>query len=224
MIKVAPAILEESMSVVKERIQSVSGLVPFVQVDICDGKFVPSTTIGAAADEAEFATIGQLAREVKLGIELDMMVELGNDAANWLAAIAACKPSAVVLHYGSVQDGSWADIVKALKEMGVVVGLGVHIGTPLSDAIDLVHRYNFSYIQVMGIERVGYGGQEFSDKALEIIKELRKAQPDLRVSVDGGVNLNTVESIKREGVQQLAAGSAIFNVENKREVIRLMQA
>jgi pentose-5-phosphate-3-epimerase len=46
----------------------------------------------------------------------------------------------------------------------------------------------------------------------------------MRVSVDGGVNLNTVESIKRVGVQQLAAGSAIFKAENKEEAIRLLAA
>jgi ribulose-phosphate 3-epimerase len=225
MLKVAPAILEESMSRVRERMQSVSGLVPFVQVDICDGKFVPSITVGASADKAEFVSLRQLATETKLGVELDMMVEISSRVEEWLEAIVACGPGAVVLHYGSVSSSEdWVKVVATLREQGVVMGLGVHIDTPLSDVVELAHTHNFNYLQVMGIESVGYGGQEFSDKALSIIQEINKELPGMMLSVDGGVNLNTIESLKRAGVSQVAVGSAIFNASNKEEVIRLLQA
>lgn len=227
MIRVAPAILEQNFKELAERFRSVSGLVPFVQVDICDGKFVPSKTFGSDAKEESFKKLNKLTKEYKLDIELDMMVRLDADTDNmfdkWMSAIKLSGAKSVVLHYGSTES-KWSEIFKALDNGELMIGLSIHIDTPLGDAINLLNKHNFKYVQVMGIEKVGYGGQSFTDKTLGIIEDIHKELPNILVSVDGGINLNTVDNLKRAGVQQLVAGSAIFNASNKGEIIRLLQA
>lgn len=222
-IRVLPAILEVDIDTIEERFKTVQGLVSAVQVDVCDGQFVPSITFGATGDEVDFIKLKEFSTKYGLSIELDMMVEFGSDIGKWLKAIELSGAKAVVLHYGSVEDDvAWAEAFGKLADSDILVGLGVHIDTPLQDAVELFKQYHFNYIQVMGIERVGYGGQEFSNKAIDIIHKLQDELPGVPVSVDGGVNLNTIEQIKRAGVSAVAAGSAIYKADNKAEVIRLL--
>ena len=43
-MQILPAILPKNFSEIEDKIALVKGIAPLVQVDICDGKFVPSTT------------------------------------------------------------------------------------------------------------------------------------------------------------------------------------
>jgi len=51
MNKVVPAILEQNLSDIVSKLKQVSGLVDLVQIDICDGDFVPSVTYGHKGDK-----------------------------------------------------------------------------------------------------------------------------------------------------------------------------
>ena len=220
-MRVLPAILELDINVIEERFKAVQGLVSAVQVDVCDGAFVPSLTFGATGNEADFIKLKELSIKYDLSIELDMMVELEDGVDRWLKAVELSGAKAVVLHYGSV-DSAWGEVFDKLSDSDVWVGLSVHIDSPLQDIVRLFKQYDFKYIQVMGIERVGYGGQEFSNKAIDIIKKLQDDLPEVLMSVDGGVNLNTIEQIRHTGVSAVVAGSAIYKADNKQEVIRLL--
>ncbi|KKP76360.1 MAG: hypothetical protein UR72_C0002G0006 [Parcubacteria group bacterium GW2011_GWC1_35_21] len=66
----------------------------------------------------------------------------------------------------------------------------------------------------MGIEKVGFQGQEFNKKVLENIKILKERFPDLVISVDGGVNFETVPLLIEAGAMKLIIGSTIFNTDD----------
>lgn len=66
----------------------------------------------------------------------------------------------------------------------------------------------------MGIERVGFQGQMFDERALEVIKALRQKYPDVDIQVDGGVSLERVASLVRAGATRLIVGSAIFSSDD----------
>jgi pentose-5-phosphate-3-epimerase len=54
---------------------------------------------------------------------------------------------------------------------------------------------------------------------LEKIRALREEFPDLVISVDGGVNKETVEELAYTGVNRLVVGSSIFETDNIREAV-----
>ena len=60
----------------------------------------------------------------------------------------------------------------------------------------------------------GFGGQSFISSSLRKIAEVRKLinerNLDVRIEVDGGVNLKNVADVLKAGADVIVAGSAVF--------------
>jgi pentose-5-phosphate-3-epimerase len=74
-VELIPAILEKDFKKVEKKINLVNGLTKFVQVDICDGDFVPSKTVVSNGSKKSFEKLKKMA-EKKVLLEMDMMVNL----------------------------------------------------------------------------------------------------------------------------------------------------
>lgn len=61
-----------------------------------------------------------------------------------------------------------------------------------------------NYVVVMSVEP-GFGGQEFVDKALVHVKELKPC--GVRICVDGGVDKEHLEILEKMGVDEVAVGA-----------------
>ena len=72
----------------------------------------------------------------------------------------------------------------------------------------------------MGIAKIGYQGEPFDERAPEQINQLRVKYPNLAISVDGGVSLETAPLLKAAGANRLVAGSAIFGASDIALAIR----
>jgi ribulose-phosphate 3-epimerase len=75
------------------------------------------------------------------------------------------------------------------------------------------------FVQLMGIDHIGFQGQEFDEKVIGRVKHLRLKYPGLPISVDGGVSLENAQSLFEAGADRLVVGSAIFNSDNFVEAI-----
>ncbi|KKP78310.1 MAG: Ribulose-phosphate 3-epimerase [Candidatus Nomurabacteria bacterium GW2011_GWC2_35_35] len=98
-----------------------------------------------------------------------------------------------------------------IREM-MKIGISININTSLEQIFPLIN--NVDFVQFMGIEKVGFQGQEFNKKVLENIKILKERFPDLVISVDGGVNFETVPLLIEAGAMKLIIGSTIFNTDD----------
>jgi ribulose-phosphate 3-epimerase len=63
----------------------------------------------------------------------------------------------------------------------------------------------------MGIEKIGFQGEDFDERALDQIRKIKEKYPEMKVSVDGGVNQNTAKEIIKAGADRLVIGSALLN-------------
>ena len=122
--------------------------------------------------------------------------------------------SRLVLHLESKGDlpGTIAKLTGKVD-----IGLALNIATPLEAVKPFID--SIQYIQLMGINRVGYQGQEFEPKVVARIRECQKLYPNLPVSVDGAVSLETAPELISAGATRLVVGSGIFNSENIIETI-----
>ena len=68
-------------------------------------------------------------------------------------------------------------------------------------------------VLVMSVEP-GFGGQAFLDSALPKIKAIRELAPNLLISVDGGINVDTAKLCREAGADVLVAGSYFFGAED----------
>jgi len=137
---------------------------------------------------------------------------------NWITAGAA----RIIVHVESTHH--LEEIVQSFgkDELGSFrsheLGVALNIQTPNDVLYDIIHRIDF--VQCMGIEKIGYQGEPFSEKVIPKIKDLRRRFPEAIISVDGGVNETSAPKLIAVGVNRLVSGSAIWNAPDIKRAIR----
>jgi ribulose-phosphate 3-epimerase len=213
MTKIIPAVLCTTFDDVEYDIRSVENVASLVQIDVCDGKFVPSTT---------WPIEGGVLPEVKddfempgwenLDFELDLMMK--NPAKN-IDSLINLGASAMVFHYGSDTDENLLAFAREISSRLTSFGLGIQnshdkgalekiIKTLLEEGITL-------YIQVMGIAVIGRQGQPFDSETLETVRYFKNLFPNLVYQVDGGVNEDSIPLLREVGVENFVVGSALYH-------------
>src|SRR5262249_50216455 len=86
-----------------------------------------------------------------------------------------------------------------------------------------VHEGGIQFVQLMGIDNVGFQHQAFDEKVIGRVKQVRLKYPGLPISIDGGVSLGTAPALISAGADRLVVGSAIFNEENAVEALKTFQ-
>ncbi|MFA6295105.1 MAG: hypothetical protein WC666_01635 [Candidatus Paceibacterota bacterium] len=214
--EIIPAILPRDFNELEEKSELVKGFVKTVQVDICDGQFVPNASWPYKKQDNAF---DKLIKEEEglpgwkdLNYEFDLMVNNPSEVVDqWVSAGA----TRIIIHIEA--RGNIAEAIEKLQGC-VEIGLALNIETPIESIEPYKEHINF--IQCMGIDHIGFQGQEFDEKVIEKIKDIKKAYPDLPVSIDGGVSLETAPSLISAGADRLVIGSAIFNADNAFEAMQ----
>ncbi|MDR3557911.1 MAG: hypothetical protein P4L61_00070 [Candidatus Pacebacteria bacterium] len=209
-MEIIPAILPKDFTDLEEHVALVKGLVPLVQVDICDGQFTPKASWPYKKRDSNFEAITKEDRGLpfweEVEYEFDLMV---NKPEEIVKSYVAAGASRIVLHLESK-----GDIAKAIEELQgkVDIGIALNIDTQL-DAIKPFEG-KIGYIQLMGIDNVGFQGQAFDEKVIAKIKEAKEKYPDLALQIDGSVNEETAPLLRDAGADRLIIGSAIFEADN----------
>ncbi len=226
-IEIIPAVLPKDFAELDEKISLVKGLVKFVQIDICDGQFTPEATWPYRKDDDNFERIQKeesgLPGWEKLDFEIDLMVNKPDEVVEqWITAGA----SRIIIHAESGERLSVKreGVKKAIEILAgrLEVGLALNIETPM----DIIETYKdkIQFVQCMGIDNIGFQGQDFDAKVIDKIKEIKTKYPELIVSVDGAVSLESAPMLVEAGADRLVVGSAIFNSDNFTEAIREFKA
>ncbi len=115
--------------------------------------------------------------------------------------------------------------LQLIKDGGAKCGLVFNPATPLhylDYTLDKVDQ-----ILLMSVNP-GFGGQKFIDSTLDKLTAVRKliddSGRDIRLEVDGGVNVANIRAIAEAGADMFVAGSAIFNQPDYQTVIDAMRA
>jgi ribulose-phosphate 3-epimerase len=210
-MEIIPAILPKNFREIEEKVELIVGVSPLVQIDICDGKFVPTVTWPYWKADENFEKILReecgMPEWEKINYEFDLMISnpTEDDARKWLSAGA----ERIVLHHESSKDLS--PVIAVLSGL-VEIGIAVNATTNLEE----VKKYadKIQYIQCMGIRKAGFQGQKFEPSTLDKIKEIKAVFPNLKIQIDGGVTLENAPLLKHAGVDKIVTGSAIFSSEN----------
>ena len=215
MTEITPAILPQDYDDLKNKVSLVRGIVPLVQIDICDGVFVKNTTwpfdggsldphLNKIINEQEGMPFWQ-----DIDFELDLMV---SDAIQNFDLYTKLGPKNIVFHTKATEE---IDILKDFLEGidsyvkdSIKIGIAVNTTTVIENIFPLISFVDF--VQVMGIENVGFQGQVFDDRCITQIESLKQKFPDLIISVDGAVDLETAPKLIEAGAERLIIGSAIF--------------
>ncbi|MDD5068670.1 MAG: hypothetical protein PHS53_00365 [Candidatus Pacebacteria bacterium] len=226
MTEIIPAVLAKDYVSLSETLSRLAGITSLAQIDICDGKFVPSSTWPYGKEDMHFKAMLEekegMPNWEEMDFEFDLMIENPEERIDDFVQIGAAR---IVVHIESTKD--FGAILKKFDEkygrssefsVAPELGIALNVSTPNEAIEPFVDSVDF--VQFMGIRKVGYQGQSFDERVLEKISTLRKSHEDVIISVDGGVNLTTAQALVKAGADRLIAGSVILNSENPAEIIR----
>ena len=222
-MEIIPAILPKNYEDMKNHIALVRGVVPLVQIDICDGDFVKSTTWPFSTGGASDYNFQNIMNEQEgmpfwedIDFELDLMV---SDAVTNFDIYTKLSPKRIVFHIEAEEIRrdieEFKNFIEAIDPYirdSIEIGVAINTTTKVEEISPLVNSVDF--VQCMGIEHVGFQGQEFDEKVLSHIKTLKEKYSDLIISVDGAVNSENASALLDAGATRLVIGSAIFNTSD----------
>ncbi len=104
------------------------------------------------------------------------------------------------------------DLIK-IKSQGVKCGLAIKPRTSinvLKEYLDII-----DYILIMSVEP-GFGGQSFIKETLNKMEDVVKikGKKNIKIGVDGGVNVKTINSVYKTGIDITIVGSGLYKAKN----------
>jgi len=212
MTEIIPAILSGSFEEIQDSLSWLSEVAEYVQIDVADGRFVPNKTWPYVGDKGDFGEIKKEKKGLpfweKLDFEADLMVrDPGSVVGDWIKAGA----DRIIIHLDSTTHDLIHDVLREWNHMAEF-GIAISSRTDVEELSGFSE--NISFVQCMGIERIGFQGQDFDAKIIAKIEEIKKRYPNKEVSVDGGVNRENIEDLLDAGVDRLVIGSAIIKSDN----------
>jgi len=213
--EIIPAILPRDYAELEDKISLVQGLVKTVQIDVCDGQFVPNASWPYRKEDETFKKLLTESEGLPgwkdLNFEIDLMANHAEEVVDeWVIAGA----TRVIVHVE--MKGDLALAITNLKDRAEI-GLALNIETPIETIEPF--KDDIQFIQCMGIDQIGFQGQKFDSAVVEKIKAIKEKYPHLLVSVDGGVSMESAPILLEAGADRLVVGSAIFNSDNVFEAI-----
>ena len=214
-IEIIPAVLPKDFFELKDKLELIKDVAKTAQIDVCDGQFVPTATWPYKRQDDSYEKILReedgLPGWEKLLFEIDLMVNYPERIVEeWVTAGA----TRIIIHVEA--KGDVAEAIRILKDR-VEIGLALGMQTPIEAIVPYIG--DIASVQLMGIDNIGLQGQAFDIKVVDKVRAIRAAYPDLMISVDGGVSLETAALLVEAGVNRLVVGSAIFNSDNPIEAV-----
>ena len=197
LIKVVPAILTDDPKAMEVMVRQAESFTSYVQFDIMDGRFVPSTSIGCES----LTTLA-----TGLSWEVHLMVESPEDYLECFQQAGAQK---VVFHHEAVNSPS--EVISHARRLGLNVGLAVNPETPVSAILSIVTEVDSVLFLTVN---PGFYGSQFIPEVLDKVMELRSVVANLEIGVDGGIKEDNIANVASFGVDVIYVGSAIFLQSN----------
>jgi len=192
-VRVVPAILTDEPQALKTMLAQAETYTDYVQIDIMDGKFVPSKSV----TWDQILTI-----RPKISWEVHLMVEKPESQLKYFQQAGAKK---AIFHFEATNRPG--KIIEEARKLEIQVGLAVNPETPVSQILpftDLVDGVLFLSVHP------GFYGAKFLPEVLDKVIELRQARPSLNIGLDGGVKESNIAEIAKTGVDDIFVGSAIL--------------
>ena len=205
--KVVPAILTDDPRALETMVSQSETFTDYVQIDIMDGKFVPSKSI----------TPNHVAGlSIRLGWEVHIMMLHPEEHLELFRQAGAQK---IVFHYEATTSPQ--EVASQARRLGLKVGLAINPETTIPTILPLASEVDsILFLSV----HPGFYGSKFIPEVLDKIAEFRSSHPAMEIGIDGGIKESNIAQIARGGVDVIYVGSAIFLQPQPGESFRHLQS
>ena len=194
---IAPSLLAADFAHLAEEIRQVEQAgAKMLHLDIMDGHFVPNISFGLPVVEAVRRVTGLL---------LDVHLMISAPGA-YLRQFREAGADLITFHVEAIPNPG--ELLKEIRQLGACAGLSLNPPTPVSAVEPFLDQCDL--VLVMSV-MPGFGGQRFQPEVLEKLRLLRRKAPaGLLLSVDGGVDINTIGGCSNAGADIFVVGTGLF--------------
>ena len=202
---IAPSVLSADFARLGEEVQAIErDGADRVHVDVMDGRFVPTITIGPLV-------VASIARSTGLPLDVHLMIERPEEHVEAFVEAGAA--------WVSVHAEACIHLERTLqliRELGCKAGVALNPSTP-PDVLEWV-LHSTDLVVVMSVNP-GFGGQRLITPVLSKVKRISemilRRGISVDIEVDGGVNSETAAGLCRSGANVLVAGSAVYGAPDE---------
>ncbi len=196
MAVVIPAILAENAEQYKQQVEKVQDFTRHIHVDISDGEFAPTFTVGTQ----------ELWWPEGWTADIHAMVQRPEE---YLATLIQLKPNMVIFH--AEADGNLASAMAMLKQYGIKAGVALLRPTVPSDVAELIRLAD--HVMIFTGDLGKYGGTA-SLMQLEKVRLVKRINSTAEIGWDGGVNVDNAYTLTQGGVTVLNSGGFIQQADD----------
>lgn len=212
--KIAPSILSADFACLGAEVENVlSAGADIVHFDVMDNHYVPNLTIGPMVCKA-LRDFG-----ITAPIDVHLMVKPVDDM---IRSFIDAGASYITFHPEASEHVDRS--LQIIKDAGCQAGLVFNPATSLRHLDYVMDKVDM--VLLMSVNP-GFGGQKFIPGTLDKLRQAREiidaSGRDIRLEIDGGVNLQNIRSIAEAGADTFVAGSAIFNTDDYPATIAAMR-
>lgn len=175
----------------------------YIHVDLMDGKFVESKNFTIAG-------ISKLLSNTKKKLDIHLMTL---KPEKYFEDLAMFNTEYITFHAESVTKVK--DTILKINMLGLKSGISINPETNIENIKDFLSLID--QVLVMSVHP-GKGGQEFIEEVIPKIDELIKIREDSGynyiISVDGGINNETINYLKDKEVDMVVSGSYVCHSDN----------
>jgi ribulose-phosphate 3-epimerase len=214
MIRIAPSVLAADFSRLADQLREAeAGGADWFHLDVMDGHFVPNLTIGPFI-------VSAIRKCTSLPLDTHLMIASPD---HFLEAFRDAGADHIIVHQEVCPD--LRRTVARIRELGAKAGVSINPETPVSTLDDIVS--DIDLVLIMSVHP-GFGGQKFIRETLERLRRTKAAIQekgrDVRLEVDGGIDMTTAPQVVAAGADVLVAGTAIFGQRDIAQAVRDLRA
>ena len=173
----------------------------YIHVDIMDGKFVDNKNYDIN-DVVKFLDGNTKPLDVHL---------MCYDLEKYIVEYADLLPEFITFHLEATDKVN--ELIDMIHSYGIKCGISIKPNTSIKELLPYLDKIEL--VLIMSVEP-GKGGQKFMPIAIDKINKLRKLNKNIIISVDGGINNETVKLVNTDMV---VSGSYVCMSDNYEEKI-----
>jgi len=171
-----------------------------LHLDIMDGHFVPNISFG-------LPVVAAVRRVTDLPLDVHLMI---SEPGRYLRQFREAGADLITIHIEAVPEPQ--PMLAEIRSLGAAAGITLNPSTPFSAVESCLPACDL--VLVMSV-MAGFGGQQFEPVALDKLRRLRQLVGNgALLSVDGGINTETVGPCAAAGADLLVTGSALFSQDD----------